>query len=296
MPEPRRFYVGFLSGSKFDSVPGWGWLFTLAPQERVAALRDPAVRDRLAAGLRSAELPAQLRPRVDPGACPVVDPGGAECSLQEAGASQRWRPSGAPQPSTSSLTWRSRVRSRPSSRRNGSVIDDESWRLRGQSARRLAHRHRGRRRRGRISTRRARSATPPHCSPERYASGACSPWRRACASSPTCRLGCSGSREARSGGAGAWYADLVVFNPDSVEPEPESVRALTSPAAPRRWFAGARGISHVLVNGQVICEDGELTGVLPGTVPSLWQGHDYGDGRPQGGPCLAGQCSPGGST
>jgi N-acyl-D-aspartate/D-glutamate deacylase len=44
----------FLRGYVYRSLPDWGFLFALPPAERVAALKDPAVRDRLRAGLDGA--------------------------------------------------------------------------------------------------------------------------------------------------------------------------------------------------------------------------------------------------
>jgi N-acyl-D-aspartate/D-glutamate deacylase len=62
-----------------------------------------------------------------------------------------------------------------------------------------------------------------------------------------------------------WAADLVVFDPETVGPTPEEIRA-DLPGGARRIFADANGIAAVLVNGEPILEHGEHTGRHPGTV------------------------------
>jgi N-acyl-D-aspartate/D-glutamate deacylase len=62
-----------------------------------------------------------------------------------------------------------------------------------------------------------------------------------------------------------WHADLVVFDPDHLAPEP--VRAVKDlPGGAWRLTGGARGIDHVLVNGVEIVEGPNYTGERPGTV------------------------------
>ncbi len=65
--------------------------------------------------------------------------------------------------------------------------------------------------------------------------------------------------------APGYAADVVVFDERVVNRLPAVVRA-DLPANGSRLYAGAVGIEHVLVNGQVIAEHGNLTDALPGTV------------------------------
>jgi N-acyl-D-aspartate/D-glutamate deacylase len=65
--------------------------------------------------------------------------------------------------------------------------------------------------------------------------------------------------------AAGWFADVVIFDPDTVTPEPVHVRR-DLPGGARRLFAGADGIHHVLVNGVAVASDGRLTGDRPGRV------------------------------
>jgi N-acyl-D-amino-acid deacylase len=60
-------------------------------------------------------------------------------------------------------------------------------------------------------------------------------------------------------------ADLVLFNPDTVrECEPEMVNDL--PGGEKRLIQKAIGVKMTVVNGKVLVEDGEHTGVYPGRV------------------------------
>jgi N-acyl-D-aspartate/D-glutamate deacylase len=65
--------------------------------------------------------------------------------------------------------------------------------------------------------------------------------------------------------AEGWWADLVVFDPDTV-----GHRALQTrrdlPAGAPRLFAESTGVDHVLVNGTAVVSGGELTGAVPGRV------------------------------
>lgn len=65
--------------------------------------------------------------------------------------------------------------------------------------------------------------------------------------------------------APGWHADLVLFDPATVDHGPERTR-YDLPAGAPRLVADARGVSMVLVGGVEACRDGEATGALPGTV------------------------------
>ena len=62
-----------------------------------------------------------------------------------------------------------------------------------------------------------------------------------------------------------WHADLVLFDPATVDHGPERTR-YDLPAGAPRLVADAYGISSVLVGGVEVCRDGVATGALPGTV------------------------------
>jgi N-acyl-D-aspartate/D-glutamate deacylase len=62
-----------------------------------------------------------------------------------------------------------------------------------------------------------------------------------------------------------WHADLVLFDPATVDHGPERTRYDLPSGAPR-LVADAYGITSVWVGGVEVCRDGAATGALPGTV------------------------------
>ncbi|HKA39434.1 MAG TPA: amidohydrolase family protein, partial [Burkholderiales bacterium] len=60
-------------------------------------------------------------------------------------------------------------------------------------------------------------------------------------------------------------ADIVVFDPDTVRPLPETI-VHDFPAGGWRVKEPAAGVTATIVNGQVLLEDGKHTGALPGRV------------------------------
>ena len=65
--------------------------------------------------------------------------------------------------------------------------------------------------------------------------------------------------------AQGWHADLVMFDPATVDHGPERTR-YDLPAGAPRLVADAKGITSVWVAGTEVCHDGAATGALPGTV------------------------------
>lgn len=62
-----------------------------------------------------------------------------------------------------------------------------------------------------------------------------------------------------------WHADLVVFDPATVDAT-SLVLVADLPGGAERLTSHARGVAYTIVNGTPIVEHGELTGALPGTV------------------------------
>jgi N-acyl-D-aspartate/D-glutamate deacylase len=62
-----------------------------------------------------------------------------------------------------------------------------------------------------------------------------------------------------------WNADMVMFDPATVDHGPEQTR-YDLPAGAPRLVADARGITSVWVAGVEVCHDGVATGAMPGTV------------------------------
>jgi N-acyl-D-aspartate/D-glutamate deacylase len=70
-----------------------------------------------------------------------------------------------------------------------------------------------------------------------------------------------------------WYADVVVFDPNTIECG-ETYTRFDLPADAGRLYADAIGIDHVLVNGVEIVRGQSFTGKTPGTI--LRAGRDTG--------------------
>jgi len=62
-----------------------------------------------------------------------------------------------------------------------------------------------------------------------------------------------------------WFADVVVFDPDTVASGSLHTRE-DLPGGAYRLYADAEGIAHVVVNGTEIIRAGEHTGALPGAI------------------------------
>jgi N-acyl-D-aspartate/D-glutamate deacylase len=60
-------------------------------------------------------------------------------------------------------------------------------------------------------------------------------------------------------------ADVVIFDPDTVRPLPESI-VHDFPANGWRVKEPAEGIRATIVNGEVLLDDGKYTGALSGKV------------------------------
>ncbi len=65
--------------------------------------------------------------------------------------------------------------------------------------------------------------------------------------------------------AEGWHADLVLFDPATVDHGPERTR-YDLPAGAPRLVADAKGITSVMVGGVEVCREGVATGAMPGTV------------------------------
>jgi len=62
-----------------------------------------------------------------------------------------------------------------------------------------------------------------------------------------------------------FHADVIVIDPETVGTDEVAMR-FDLPGNEGRLYAGSTGIDHVLVNGEAIVADGELTGRRPGTL------------------------------
>jgi N-acyl-D-aspartate/D-glutamate deacylase len=65
--------------------------------------------------------------------------------------------------------------------------------------------------------------------------------------------------------AEGWFADITVFDPETVGTKPATAR-YDQPAGAMRLYAEATGVEHVIVNGRPLVSVGRLTGDLPGSL------------------------------
>jgi N-acyl-D-aspartate/D-glutamate deacylase len=262
LPHPMSMRLSFLTGFVLDGLPGWREVMHLPVPERLRALADPAVRERLAAGA------------VSPGAgllrglakWPVLS--FAECftpatkpyegrTVGEVAAERDEEPFDAlldvviaddlrtglrpPQFGTSDADWelRAQVWRDPRAVIGGSDAGAHldmmcgavySTALLGEAVRQ----------------RRLLS------------------WEEAVRLLTDVPARLYGVRE-RGRVTEGWHADLVVIDPETVGHGPERT-ATDLPGGAWRLVADAVGVEHVYVNGVAIVRDGHPTGAVPGTL------------------------------
>jgi N-acyl-D-aspartate/D-glutamate deacylase len=263
--DPRRFYLSFTNGFLLDTLAGWAPLFGLAPAARREALADPATRQMLRAGAENPAYGDALRGYTDWGPMTLVETSAVD---------------------RNGRAFSGRTVDDVAAERDGDALDalldlvvaddlrtvftpppigddDESWTL--------------------------RAAT--FCDPRSVIGASDAGAHLDVASSFTYTTSLLagavrrrhllsleeavhqltevprrvvGLRE-RGRVAEGWWADLVIFDSEAVQPGPVHVRD-DLPGQARRLFAEAAGIEHVLVSGIEVVEGGRLTGEHPGRV------------------------------
>ncbi|HWD52144.1 MAG TPA: amidohydrolase family protein [Acidimicrobiales bacterium] len=263
VPDPRRFYVSFLSGFLLDALPGWAELFSLPLPERRAALGDPGRRAGLAAGVESDAVPAMLRNHTDPSRMTVVQTANPDTKhlagrrVEEIARERSVSPFDCLVDIAVADDLRAVFMPDPVG------DDDRSWELRAQvmtdprtvigAADAGAH----------LDVASSFNYTTSLLAGAVRQRGLLSLEQavRELTDVPARLFGVTGRGRIGEG----WVADLVVFDPETAGPMPEEIRA-DLPGGARRIFADANGIAAVLVNGEPILENGDHTGRLPGTV------------------------------
>jgi N-acyl-D-aspartate/D-glutamate deacylase len=259
LPMSVRVRLNFLTGFAYDSIPEWGDLiFRLSPAERMQVLRDPRIRARLREGATRHE----TRPVVDWANCTIGDvasPGLASLVGRRVGDIARERGVDAfdalldivlddqlltgvePYIEDNDDLWRQRLElwRDPRTIVGGSDAGAHLDMLNTFSMHTtfLAE---SVRRRQLLSLEEAIWHVTDV--PARY-------------------YGLKGRGRLAEG----WWADLVVFDPDSVGPGTIEFRA-DLPAGGRRLYSEPTGIQCTVVNGVITSREGKLTGDTPGTV------------------------------
>lgn len=262
LPQAMKIRLSFLSGFVLDGLPGWRDTMHLPVPERLAALADPQVRRRLADGAASKEA-GMLRGLAQWDRLILVEtfaPENADATGRSVGEVAAAR-GGEPFDTLMDIVIADELRTGLSPPLTGD--DGADWRLRAQVWR--------------------------HPGAVIGGSDAGAHLDMMCGAIYTTALLGRGVREhqvvtleeavrlitdvpARFYGltergriAPGWHADLVMFDPATVDHGPERTRYDLPSGAPR-LVADAHGVTSVLVGGVEVCHDGAATGAMPGTV------------------------------
>ena len=257
MPDPQALRLSFASGFVYDMLPGWAEVMALAPADKRRALQDPDVRGRLDAASRGGPWWANWE----------------DTTLAEVFAPEN-RP------------WAGRTVADVARERNMGVFDalcdivvaddlrtglvpltvddnEEHWRMRGELWKDPRVVVGGSDAGAHLDTIWTFNCITSLVGPsvrERRLIGL-EEAVRLVTDAPARMYGLEGRGRLEVG----FHADLVVFDPDVLAPEP--VHAVSDfPAGGWRLTGGARGIDHVLVNGVETVHGTEYTGERPGTV------------------------------
>jgi N-acyl-D-aspartate/D-glutamate deacylase len=262
LPQAMKIRLSFLSGFVLDGLPGWRDTMHLPVPERLVALADPAVRRRLAEGAASKEA-GMLRGLAQWDRLVIVEtfaPANADATGRSVGEVAAAR-GAEPFDTLLDVVIADELRTGLSPPLTGD--DAADWR--------------------------ARAEVWHHPGAVIGGSDAGAHLDMMCGAIYTTSLLGRGVREyqvvtleeavrlitdvpARLYGltergriAPGWHADLVMFDPATVDHGPERTR-YDLPAGAPRLVADAHGITSVLVGGVEVCRDGAATGALPGTV------------------------------
>jgi N-acyl-D-aspartate/D-glutamate deacylase len=262
LPHPMSMRLSFLTGFVLDGLPGWREVLHLPVPERLTALADPAVRERLAAGAASREA-GMLRGLAN---WPVLS--FAECFM----------PATKPYEGRSVGDVAAELGQEPFDTLLDVVVADElrtglrpplfgtsdaDWELRAQVWRDP---------RTVIGGSDAGAHLDMMCGAiystsllgEAVRQRGLMTWEEAVQQLTDVPARLYGLRE-RGRIAEGWHADLVVLDPATVAHGPERT-ATDLPGGAWRLVADAVGVEHVYANGVAIVRDGRATGATPGTL------------------------------
>ena len=262
LPHPMSMRLSFLTGFVLDGLPGWREVLHLPVPERLTALADPAVRERLAAGAASREA-GMLRGLAN---WPVLS--FAEC----------FTPATKPYEGRSVGDVAAELGQEPFDTLLDVVVADElrtglrpplfgtsdaDWELRAQVWRDP---------RTVIGGSDAGAHLDMMCGAiystsllgEAVRQRGLMSWEEAVQQLTDVPARLYGLRE-RGRIAEGWHADLVVLDPETVGHGPERT-ATDLPGGAWRLVADAVGVEHVYANGVAIVRGGRATGATPGTL------------------------------
>jgi N-acyl-D-aspartate/D-glutamate deacylase len=261
LPHTMQLRLSFEHGAILDGLPGWREIFGLGPDERIAALKDPEVRRRMAAGARSDEA-GILRALANWGRLILLEtftPENAPYEGKSIGEVAKAR-SQEPFDAMLDIVVADHLRT---GLRPPIPESEEDW---------VARAGVWRDPRAVVGGSDAGAHLDVMCGAiystsllgEAVRKRGLLSWEEAAhllASVPASLYGLRDRGQIAEG----WWADMVMIDPESVGHGPERTKA-DLPGGASRLYAGADGIEHVLVNGTEVVRHGELTGELPGRV------------------------------
>jgi N-acyl-D-aspartate/D-glutamate deacylase len=257
LPDPQAMRLSFETGFVYDMLPGWGEVMALPHDARLSALRDPSVRRRLEEGSRGGPWWANWE---DTTFSQTVSPANAPWEGKTAGEVARQRAVGVFDALCDVVV--------ADDLRTGLVplpIDDteENWRLRGELWRDPRVVIGGSDAGAHLDTIWTFNCISSLVGPSVRDRGLITLEEavRLVTDVPARMYGLIDRGRLELG----WHADIVVFDPATLAPEP--VRAQDDlPAGGWRLTGGAVGVDHVFANGVEIVSHGHDTGARPGTV------------------------------
>jgi N-acyl-D-aspartate/D-glutamate deacylase len=262
LPHPMSMRLSFLTGFVLDGLPGWREVLHLPVPERLVALGDPAVRERLAAGAASREA-GLLRGLAN---WPVLS--FAEC-FTPATKTHEGRSVGdvaaelGQEPFDTLLDVVIADELRTGLRPPAFGTSDADWELRAEVWRDP---------RTVIGGSDAGAHLDMMCGAiystsllgEAVRQRGLLSWEEAVHQLTDVPARLYGLRD-RGRIAEGWHADLVVLDPEAVGHGPERT-ATDLPGGAWRLVADATGVEHVYANGVAIVRDGRATGATPGAL------------------------------
>jgi N-acyl-D-aspartate/D-glutamate deacylase len=262
VPAAMTARLSFINGFILDGLPGWKEVLTLPVPERIAALADRSVRDRLAAGAASDEA-GLLRQLLDWDRitiCETFTPATAAC------VGRTGRELAADIGTTAldailDIVVADRLRTGMETAPMGD--DPETWRLRAETWSDPRVVVGGSDAGAHLDIMCGALNTSVHLGPN-VRDRQLLPLERAVHQLTDIPARLYGLR-GRGRVAPGYWADLMIFDPATVGPG--SVRTVADlPAGASRLYGQGVGIAHVLVNGTPIVSHGELCGDEPGTL------------------------------
>jgi N-acyl-D-aspartate/D-glutamate deacylase len=261
LPHTMQLRLSFEHGAILDGLPGWREIFGLGTDERIAALKDPEVRRRMAAGASSDEA-GILRALANWGRLILLEtftPENAPYEGKSIGEVAKAR-SQDPFDAMLDIVVADQLRT---GLRPPIPESEEDW---------VARAGVWRDPRAVVGGSDAGAHLDVMCGAiystsllgEAVRKRGLLTWEEAAhllASVPASLYGLRDRGQIAEG----WWADMVMIDPETVGHGPERTKT-DLPGGASRLYAGANGIEHVLVNGSEVVRHGELTGELPGRV------------------------------